>query len=620
MSQSVFIKVLLALCLVGTLVLLNLVIGHADVGVDLTDEGYYFNWISNPWLYKYYVSQFGYVYHPLYKLLQNDIVLLRQANVLISFLLGWCLVFTVMNLCSQRQNPEKPKLEWLLVSSFCLAIPALFILMITGHWVPSPSYNSLTFNGILIVAIGVVLASKHAQISKNTPYFLIGLGGWLVFMAKPTSAGLLALVVVAILLSANLRIWGKLLISAFAAAMLLLLSAYLIDGSVVKFYVRFKTGLELVSIMSNSHGAGHLFRLNLFTVNNYFLLKIGFLSIAIFAFLKATNQSGRTYTIALILIGVISLSVLANLLNVKTNFFDSTKYHALSFLAILFASAFYFLFSPKQNLPQLNNKKSSINRLIVFFLVLPYVYAFGTGNNYWQTGAGAAIFWLLASLLILSKQQLTQSKILVVQVFTLLVVSTVLIDAMNSPYRQNASIFTQSTPFINPHTGKAIKLEHDTAIYLNNLREKALFAGFKPTTPVIDLTGQNPGALYFLQTDAIGQAWMIGGYPSSRPLASRALMQASCDEIAHAWLLIEKNGKRKISDKVLLDHGITVSKTHYKIVAKIPTRKISWWNGINSNNPQGVYIDYLAKPINVEQHIAQCKTIRSKLALLSQSR
>lgn len=610
MAQSILIKALLALCFVASLVLLHLVIGHTDVGVDLTDEGYYFNWISNPWLYKYYVSQFGYVYHPLYKLLQNDIVLLRQANALISFLLAWCVVFNILRLCSQTQNPEEPKMKWLLVTSFCFATPALFILMITGHWVSSPSYNSLTFNGCLVVALGVVLAFKHAPTSKNVPYFLIGLGGWLVFMAKPTSAGLLALVVVGLMLSANVKAWRKLLISAFTATIFLLASAYLIDGSATQFIVRFKTGLELVSIMGSSHGAGHLFRLDFFPVCNYFLLKIGFLSFAIFAFLKATNQSGRPLAITLVLIGVIALAVLVNLLNLKAHFFDPAKYHALIFLAILFASVLYFLFSPKQNHPQSNEKKLSINQLIFFFLVLPYVYAFGTGNNYWQTGAGAAIFWLLASFLILSKQQLSQAKQLVLQVFTLLVVSTVMIDAMNSPYRQHSSVFTQSSPYINPHTGKAMKLEHDTANYLNNLRKKADFAGFKPTTPVIDLTGQTPGALYFLQANAIGQAWMIGGYPGSVPLASHALMQASCDDIANAWLLIEKNGKRSISDKVLLDHGIALSKTDYQIIAKIPTRKISWWNGVNTKNPQGVYDDYLAKPTFPKIQRAKCERFR----------
>src|ERR1700737_2348900 len=60
-------------------------------GFEFTDEGFYLNWISNPWDYHASVTQFGFVYHPLYKLVGGDIALLRQANVLILFALGWAL-------------------------------------------------------------------------------------------------------------------------------------------------------------------------------------------------------------------------------------------------------------------------------------------------------------------------------------------------------------------------------------------------------------------------------------------------------------------------------------------------------------------------------------------------
>jgi hypothetical protein len=54
------------------------------------------------WDYHASVSQFGFVYHPLYKLVGGDIALLRQANVLISFALGWALCFTLLRSISIR--------------------------------------------------------------------------------------------------------------------------------------------------------------------------------------------------------------------------------------------------------------------------------------------------------------------------------------------------------------------------------------------------------------------------------------------------------------------------------------------------------------------------------------
>ena len=74
--------------------------------------------------------------------------------------------------------------------------------------------------------------------------------------------------------------------------------------------------------------------------------------------------------------------------------------------------------------------------------------------------------------------------------------------------------------------------------------------------PVIDLTGQSPGTLYFLDANSIGQAWTIGGYPGSATLAVKMLNKVKCEDIARAWLLVESNGPRKISPEILLDFGV----------------------------------------------------------------
>lgn len=60
-------------------------------GIDFVDEGYALNWISNPWLYKVSVTHFGYIYYPLYHFLGEDMVLLRQVNMLIILVLSYLL-------------------------------------------------------------------------------------------------------------------------------------------------------------------------------------------------------------------------------------------------------------------------------------------------------------------------------------------------------------------------------------------------------------------------------------------------------------------------------------------------------------------------------------------------
>ena len=55
-------------CLLSTTLILYWVFKFSAYGIDFTDEGYYLHWISNPFLYKSSLSQFGYIYHPLYNL------------------------------------------------------------------------------------------------------------------------------------------------------------------------------------------------------------------------------------------------------------------------------------------------------------------------------------------------------------------------------------------------------------------------------------------------------------------------------------------------------------------------------------------------------------------------
>ena len=67
---------------------------YCRYGMDFTDEGHYLHWISNPFIYPVSFTQFGFVYHPLYELLNGNIVALRQANILILFGLAWVLTNT----------------------------------------------------------------------------------------------------------------------------------------------------------------------------------------------------------------------------------------------------------------------------------------------------------------------------------------------------------------------------------------------------------------------------------------------------------------------------------------------------------------------------------------------
>lgn len=588
---------------VAVIYLLFKTLSLMNVGIDLTDEGYYLNWISNPWLYQYYVSQFGYIYHPIYLFLGHDLVLLRVFNALLTYWLGFALTFLLINRLWDFQGKD-----YLIVVSAGIALPSLFILMITGHWLPSPSYNSLCFQGLLITVIGIVLSDGNHKHSQWLAALLISLGGWLVFMAKPTSA-LLLCIVVPIYFALELKKYWRLLLGAGLVSLgLLFISALYIDGSILQFIKRYQMGLLLLDSMGSKHGVDNLFRLDLFKVSmidQYKFLLMTILITGLFFCVQTGSSKVKTIALATILI-LMSVMIWYAFPNngIKIN---TPRYHPLILWSPLLASIVCWIFFKRKNL----SSKTSI-KMIVFLLILPYVYAVGSGNNYWETAAGAMLFWMLASLILL---RITTPNLLQVTVFAIIVATIsvkVLLDALNSPYRQTEAIAQQASSYINPHSQKKLILPEDAATYLNDLKHLLKNSGFKIHTPAIDFTGHHPGTLYFMQANAIGQAWAIGGYDGSNRMAMLALNQASCNEIANAWLVIEKDGRRRVDYKILEQHGIRADKTQYQKVGMVKTKKFTDWGFKDQSHPDARYEQYFLKPINPELQEVNCVAHRQK--------
>ena len=86
-------KVLMIFSVICTSLILGWVLWLCNYGLDFTDESFYLVWISNPFNYSVSATQFGFIYHPLYKLLDGNIAALRQANILITFFLAWVLSY-----------------------------------------------------------------------------------------------------------------------------------------------------------------------------------------------------------------------------------------------------------------------------------------------------------------------------------------------------------------------------------------------------------------------------------------------------------------------------------------------------------------------------------------------
>jgi hypothetical protein len=132
-------------------------------------------------------------------LVDGNIAWLRRLNFFITFVLACTLVYLVINNLARFEKINKV--------IQCILSGGIAISSLTCAYIQTPGYNHLTFQALLIVSIGIALIDV-TKFNKNVlSYIIIGVGGWLTFMAKPSSAvGLAVLVLIYIILSKQFQL------------------------------------------------------------------------------------------------------------------------------------------------------------------------------------------------------------------------------------------------------------------------------------------------------------------------------------------------------------------------------------------------------------------------------
>jgi len=562
-------RAILIVSAICTVAVLGMVLWYSRYGIDFTDESFYLVWMANPFNYKVSVTQFGFIYHPLYELLDGNIAALIQANILITFCLAWvlCKIF-LKNVFGSQVLRGAPGL----VIAGSIATVVTSSLIFSGLWLPAPSYNSLALQALLVAAIGLLLADKQSARTSLAGWILIGIGGWLAFMAKPTTAAALGLCVAFYLLAARKFSIRLLAISLVTAAGLLVLSALAIDGSIIAFVYRLKGGFELSNTLGGGHTFAQLLRLDDFQLGERakFLLVDATAVISLAAYFLQVENKWLRRCGALISIGFASASLVI-IFGFTHQTLNAGPFQCLLLWAVPMGAILAGVASSRfKCLFQISRPRWA---LALSFLVFPHIYAFGTNNNYWSTGALAGLFWILAGLVLLSPiarnprlPTLLLSLGLAVQLLTVVQIQT----GIEAPYRQPQPLRENDVTLEIGKPGSTLIIPKAFGQYLADTVNTAKQAGFKTGTPMIDLSGQSPGILYAIGASSIGQPWTIGGYPGSDKLAVIMLKMVPCEEISKAWLLVEPDGPRKISPEILFSLGANLA-TDFEIVGTFKT-------------------------------------------------
>jgi hypothetical protein len=546
----------LALSACSSIVLVVWTLAHSGHGFELTDEGFYLIWISRPWDFDASVSQFGYIYHPLYLLLGGSVALLRSANIILLFGLGLLAGYALFWSLGRGRAGRSSRIVWLCSA----AATAASTLLLFAAWLPSPSYNSLTLQSLMVTATGAVLAGRDRSVVSLLGWCLLGAGGAVTFMAKPPSALFLAGLVLLYLAVAG-KLTGRGLGIAVAASVLVLTAiAIAIDGSPFAFVERIIAGKQLSDTLQAGHGVGEIFRWDPMDSNNkagasfsYFMLA-SFLSVGFVLLWRRYIWPWSVIANLAILTAIVLALVGVWFPNPSSGAIQPNQ-----LLGIAFGIALALFVSPGLHALMTRDLVAAL----LLLLLLPIAYAAGTNTNLWAAAGRAGVFWLMAGLAIAAAAAARDREweaMPLVATLALLIPCYVLTGAMDAPYRQMRALPLQVVDTELSEKGAHLLLSEETSAYIGRIRKVAANAGFRGGDSLIDLTGVNPATAFFLNARPPASVWMAGAYPGTETYDIAALRRTPCAVIAESWVLLEEPLSSPVSPAAILQRvGIDMS-------------------------------------------------------------
>ncbi|HWA11823.1 MAG TPA: hypothetical protein VHA15_01890 [Burkholderiales bacterium] len=120
-----------------------------------------------------------------------------------------------------------------------------------------------------------------------------------------------------------------------------------------------------------------------------------------------------------------------------------------------------------------------------------------------------------------------------------------------SPYRLNAPMSRQLVDTKFGPEPQTLKLDGETAAFVDGLRRTARACGLRPGDDVIAFTGM-PGLVYGLDARSPGIPWYSGGYPGSAAANAFALGLVPPARLASAWILVKEGTPNAVPDLAAL--------------------------------------------------------------------
>ena len=524
-------------------------------GIDYSDEGKYLLDSQDPNLSPGLVTFYGFFYHPVMMLINSNIPYFRFSNILITFLVAS--ISTSFSLKYLGVQTNQRSTISLVISAHAGLISLAYF---SVSWLPTPSYNSLTFQTTLIclVAIFRYLYFSNGAGSFYNLAFLSASFSFL-FLAKPTSFFCLYslfLLTAAVEKKMNLKFIIKL---TFFSLVSLLAFSILIYGDLFGLFRSISLGLGYTQLLSSSYDLSSQLRLDVIPIWVYRNIILGLLCLLLIVLVNK-NLFGKHFSIdrlkiAFLIGGVILLA----------NFDFVHRFFGMSLIAV---STFIFLGFSTQYFTR--DALSAIPKFILVVPFLPLAAAAGTNNNLWAQSSlyvfFTYLFGLLLYLFLFSKFQANDNWF-PISLVTIFFTFAFIVSAGHEPYRQLNALNKNHTSIDFNSRVSGMKLTASSAKQLTEISRKIAVAGFRPDTHLIDFSGQSPTTLFLFQARAVGDSWLIGGYEGSNMVAIKKLKRTPCAIFTESWLLIEEGGPRSLDSRFILKQLDTSLNDYEKVVS-----------------------------------------------------
>jgi hypothetical protein len=506
------------------------------------------------------ITHFGFVYNPFFRILHGNIAILRSLNLLFALVLNFTLAFLVLK---YLKNEISLRLS-LIPTALVIATTSYLNTVFNGQWLPSPSYNTLNFQGLLLMSCGIALyMGKKSELQNYVAIYVIAFGSSICFLGKPSSAlvgfGMSALVIL-VKESKNrktkwLRLLGFCLMSASMTSLMLIFY----HNTLKSASGAIRTGLEAMKMLQGSRTFTVSSEINKWSPEEN-LLYVFLCGFVIGMMLQHICEKGIRSTLEG---SKLAFAICFQVLLIIVFYF--LKDRIVLLYGMIFGGFIWIVVFGKAV------KVGTHYILSVTFLLLaPFVYAFGSSNNYWismQSAVSIAIVGSLFFLKLIGNQRLTRTLLLYGLLSVQVALIITLVNSVQAPYRQSPQAFGATTKFQIESKGNSLYLPGEVTQVLSKLKDKASSNGFRSGSYVIDSTGRLPGIIFLLGGVSLGAPWQLGGYVGSSSYFLQSIQREPCLNLASAWILREPEGELAIPMETLNILGIDLT-SNYELIEK----------------------------------------------------